>query len=103
LDRDGAIVLRASITYVETPDTRIITLFFTKDRLRVVFGECPGVQPAASMFLELVGMARVETSIKGRLSELHQAQLTGRIRALTDPEAQGRRILHHGTHKIRQW
>lgn len=96
LDRDGAIVLRASISYVETPNTRIITLFFTKDQLRLVFGECPGVQPAASMFLELVGMARVETSIKGRLSELHQAQLSGRIRALTDPEAQGRRILHHG-------
>ena len=95
-DADGAMVLRVSITYVETPDTRVITLFFTKDKLRIVFAECPSVKAASQMLFELVGMDKLETSLLNKLSDIRQAQLDGRLRPLTDPEVMAGVIEHHG-------
>ncbi|MEL7608752.1 MAG: serine hydrolase [Bacillota bacterium] len=93
-DPDGAIVLRVSIAYIETPNVRLITLFIQNERIDAVFDERPDVMSSAGLLFELAGYSHMEY-LRTLVPQMRKAHIAGRLRNLIEPEATGRMIAHH--------
>ena len=99
-EADGEIWLELFISFLETPDTRIIRLHMWEEELEAVFDERPTAEGATLMLMELVGM--MDESAMKRLAPAmkHVPGLNeNSIRELTQkysaPGAAGRLIRCH--------
>lgn len=54
-DEDDRDVLKAYISFIETPDTRVLKLIFEEDRVLIRFEELPNVRTAFTMIGDLMG------------------------------------------------
>lgn len=93
-DPDGAIVLRVSLAYIETPNVRLITLFIQKERIDAVFDERPDVMSSTGLLFELAGYSHMEY-LRTLVPQMRKAHIAGKIRDLIEPAASGRLIAHH--------
>ena len=94
---DGQIHFVVFCVFLETPNTRILSLTIQDDDLDITFLETPSVSQASSMLFELLGYSEITFFKYLRPAMRHipgmaATSLSDMIRRFTVPEAKGRRI-----------
>lgn len=85
-DADGAVALRVTISFMETPNTRVITALLKEDGAEFAFDELPEVSAAAVMLAELTGMS-LTGFLRKLLPELKKRKRGGRkLREIIAPQ-----------------
>ncbi len=87
----GEIRLFALCSFVETPDTRMLTIEIKQNRMHVVFGERPSLDKVVDMIFELVGISQV-AYLKRMLPEMRREHVENLVRSMTVPVADGYQI-----------
>ena len=87
----GEIRLFIVCSFIETPDTRMISIEIRQNRLHIVFDERPSLGRVMDMLFELVGISQV-AYIKRMLSEMWREHVENLVRSMTVPEADGTQI-----------
>jgi len=97
---ETGIYLTLFVSYVETPDTRVIELRILGDNIEIVFDESPSAEGAALMLLELVGL--MDESMTKRLAPamkhvpgFNEDTLKEMVKKFSAPRAYGSMIRCH--------
>ena len=86
-DEDGRPVLKLYISFLETPNTRVMKFIFSGDRILIRFQEIPSVDNASKLLMNLVGGS---SGLEKLLVEkLNEERLAGYARRITVPKARG--------------
>ncbi len=92
-DEDDRDVLKLSISFVETPNTRLIKILFDGDDLLMRFDELPSVRAASQMMVNLVASAG-GGPLERMLGETAGSdRVKRRIDRLTAPKVKGKRLV----------
>ena len=88
-DEDGRPVLKLYISFLETPNTRVIKFIFSGERILVRFQEIPSVDNASKLLASLLGNSggNMERLLTERLSG---ERVPGYLRRIAVPKASGR-------------
>lgn len=93
-DEDERPVLKLYVSFLETPNTRMMKFIFTDDRLLIRFNEIPGVEDTSKLLLHLVKTgAASETRL---LEKMQKERLAMYARRITTPKAKGQLELPPG-------
>lgn len=88
-DEEGRPVLKLYISFLETPNTRVMKFIFSGDRILVRFQEIPSVDNAAKLLADLLGNSG--GNIEKMLSErLGGERVPGYLRRIAVPKASGK-------------
>jgi hypothetical protein len=87
----GEIRLFVLCSFLETPDTRMLTVEIRQNRMRIVFEERPSLDRVVDMLFELVGISQV-AYLKRMLPEMRREHVENLVRSMTVPVAEGYRI-----------
>lgn len=87
----GEVKLFVITSFIETPDTRMLTLEIKQNKLRVVFAEKPALERVVEMLFELVGISQV-AYLKRMLPEMRREHVESLVRSITVPVADGNQI-----------
>lgn len=87
-DEDDRPVLKLYVSFLETPNTRVIKFIFSGERLLIRFQEIPTVEDTSKLLMHLVkgGDTGKETLF---IEKMHQDRLAGYARRITVPKARG--------------
>lgn len=85
--------IRLSIlcSFIETPDTRIVSLEIRQNKLHAVFEQKPSLDRVVNMLFELVGISQI-AYLKRMLPEMRRENLDNLVRSMTAPAAEGAQI-----------
>ena len=84
----GAYAMHLSVHFIETPFTRLISLTFSEDTVKLTFDESPSIRDASEMMLELTGITRVEV-VRNLLPLLKREKMQHTLRTFTTVSVQG--------------
>lgn len=88
-DEDGHKVLKLYISFIETPNTRIIKFIFDEDRVLARFDESPSVEAAGQLLLSLIG-GNSSSLEKMLMESIDQQKLMDHVKRILVPKARGR-------------
>lgn len=87
----GEIRLFLLVSFIETPNTRMVSIEIRQNKLKVTFEEKPSLDRILDMLFELVGISQV-AYIKRMLPEMRRAHVGNLVRSMTTPVAEGTQI-----------
>lgn len=102
-DEDGRPVLKLYVSFLETPNTRVIKFIFSGDRILVRFGEIPSIDNTSKLLADLLGNSggAVEKLLTEHLlgENTSEKRMPGYFRRIAVPKARGKLDLESGEQK----